>query len=102
MNKVIFTLIALIGLNAWAAVEFRGGNWHYGGAETLVIKNIGVITTEQTPVQVAITFNDNRQMVFTDGHIPLGLSLMPYFGKCVKVIPGYMFKSVNVILNCAE
>ncbi len=98
MNNLIMALF--FSIPSFAAVEFRGGGWHYGDSQPVTIQSVGVISDEVDSRQVTINFTDQRQLILTGAHVPLGLSLIPLQGKCIRVIPGYQFRSVNLILNC--
>lgn len=97
----IFALIIFCS-TSFAAVEFRGNGWHFGDSERLDVKSVGLVANPEEVEKVAINFIDGRQIILTGSHLALGLQMINVQDKCITVIPGYQFKSVNLILNCAE
>lgn len=100
MKLLLFALFLGSMPVARAAVRFEGEGWGYQHTEALTVKDIGLGSDEAGIERVVINFENYRQVILTGEHIALGLSLTPYAGKCIKVIPGKKFLSVDFLLNC--
>lgn len=103
-SLTLFALIfsALYSPHASAAVKFEGGDWVYGSATKVVIAKIGIASSETETIRVVLNFSDKRQLILTENHVALGLSLTSFQGKCIKVLPGYRFESVSFVLSCED
>jgi hypothetical protein len=102
MKAGFLILGLLLAGHCFAAVKFVGDNWRYGGSENKVIQKVGISTSETGVNQVAINFANMEQLIFTDRHVPVGLSLVPYQGRCVRIVPGKNLASVNLVLTCED
>lgn len=98
--KLVLLALTLLAGSAEAAVRFEGGGWGYGGTEKLILKDLGIGGDENGLEQVVLNFEDFRQVILSGPHAAIGLSLTNYVGKCIKVIPGKKFASVDILLNC--
>jgi len=100
MKLFLILALALSATQASAAVKFEGRGWAYGSAEPLVVEKVGIAASSSETIRVVLNFSEGRQVILTDKHVALGLSLTSFQGKCIKVMPGQRFESVNFILSC--
>ncbi len=100
MKALLLSL--LVCSSALADVEFSGPDWNYGQAINVTLQTLGLASDSTGPSKVALNFEGGRQIVLSGAHIPMGLALTSFQGKCLRVIPGLKRESVNIILTCPQ
>lgn len=100
MKWLVLAIFGLASMSSYAAVEFTGSDWRYGQVESEIIQVVGISSNDAGETRVTLNLANERQVKLSGPHAAIGLALLGYQGKCIKIIPGKQLSSVSFILQC--
>lgn len=103
--KWFVAFLMLASSQAFAEVEFSTEmrNAYVEGRQSslqIVVSTFGIKTDENGLVRVVLNTKDKGQLILSGAHANIGLALIPFQDKCIKVLPGARFQSVSFITAC--